>query len=394
MLCRTYVRGIAAGSARAERPGRRRNLHDDAPQRVSGSSSSRIRAAPVIQTSVWYGFGSLQETPGRTGLAHASTHALPRDARDLIGGPRRHHGPPRRTDERRDELRLHAVLFRDARRQARRRALYRGRPNGTRRIARLRMGDRTQSGAQRARRRCQLAVLQYMARVRAAAFPGQPEGRTPLGSRDDVARATAADIARYYREWYAPNNATLVVSATSTTRRSSPKRRATSLRFPQRSCRRNRPQPSAGVRRDRGSGVSPFRSRSSTLPTRFPATHNTGNPRSAPSQRSWKISALPFTRRSWRATSRWRSKRTRTHSSRAACSTSSSYSIPGERVARRSRSFRRRSTRCSEADFRPDLVLAAKRLTMAERFTLPTRSTASGDLAGYTYGIVGGTYRR
>lgn len=25
------------------------------------------RAAPVVQTSVWYGFGSLQETPGKTG---------------------------------------------------------------------------------------------------------------------------------------------------------------------------------------------------------------------------------------------------------------------------------------------------------------------------------------
>ncbi|MGA2760276.1 MAG: hypothetical protein ABSF08_08170, partial [Candidatus Cybelea sp.] len=26
-------------------------------------------AAPVVQTSMWYGFGSLQETPGKTGLA-------------------------------------------------------------------------------------------------------------------------------------------------------------------------------------------------------------------------------------------------------------------------------------------------------------------------------------
>src|SRR6202034_515868 len=40
----------------------------------------------------------------------------------------------------------------------------------------------------------------------------QPAGRTPLGERSDVARATVADIAAYYREWYAPNNATLVIA--------------------------------------------------------------------------------------------------------------------------------------------------------------------------------------
>jgi zinc protease len=51
-----------------------------------------------------------------------------------------------------------------------------------------------------------------LSRVRAAAFPNQPAGRTPLGNREDVARATVADIRRYYEQWYAPNNAALVVS--------------------------------------------------------------------------------------------------------------------------------------------------------------------------------------
>ena len=51
-----------------------------------------------------------------------------------------------------------------------------------------------------------------LSRVRAAAFPGQPAGRTPVGNRQDVAGATAADIARYYQQWYAPNNATVVVA--------------------------------------------------------------------------------------------------------------------------------------------------------------------------------------
>ena len=49
-------------------------------------------------------------------------------------------------------------------------------------------------------------------KVRAAAYPGEPNGRTPTGYITDVEHATAADIAKYYHEWYAPNNATLVVA--------------------------------------------------------------------------------------------------------------------------------------------------------------------------------------
>jgi zinc protease len=48
--------------------------------------------------------------------------------------------------------------------------------------------------------------------VRAAAYPGSATGRTPVGVRSEVANAHASDIAKYYHEWYAPNNATLVVT--------------------------------------------------------------------------------------------------------------------------------------------------------------------------------------
>src|SRR5260370_23987826 len=49
-------------------------------------------------------------------------------------------------------------------------------------------------------------------KVRAAAYPREPNGRTPIGNRADIERATASDIAKYYHEWYTPNNATLVVA--------------------------------------------------------------------------------------------------------------------------------------------------------------------------------------
>ena len=44
------------------------------------------RAAPVVQTSVWYGFGSLDETPGKTGLAHALEHMMFRGTPEISAG--------------------------------------------------------------------------------------------------------------------------------------------------------------------------------------------------------------------------------------------------------------------------------------------------------------------
>jgi len=55
-------------------------------------------------------------------------------------------------------------------------------------------------------------IFNLLSHVRAAAYPGQANGRTPTGKIPDVRAATAADIANYYREWYAPNNASLVVA--------------------------------------------------------------------------------------------------------------------------------------------------------------------------------------
>src|SRR5215471_12353137 len=43
-------------------------------------------AAPVVQSSVWYGFGSLQETPGKTGLAHALEHMMFRGTPEISSG--------------------------------------------------------------------------------------------------------------------------------------------------------------------------------------------------------------------------------------------------------------------------------------------------------------------
>src|ERR1700694_5268684 len=40
-------------------------------------------AAPVAQVHIWYRFGALDETPGKTGLAHALEHMMFRGTHDL-----------------------------------------------------------------------------------------------------------------------------------------------------------------------------------------------------------------------------------------------------------------------------------------------------------------------
>lgn len=170
-------------------------------------------AAPVVQTAVWYRFGSLYETKGKTGLAHALEHMLFRGTTDLSAGGL-------------DDIvaRLGAQI------------------NGETsydytQFYFLMPADKVDVGLQIEADRMQHALVaqsgwniergavlselqgdegspffNLMLLVRAAAFPGQPEGRAPIGYISDVEHATAADIKKYYNEWYAPNNATLVVA--------------------------------------------------------------------------------------------------------------------------------------------------------------------------------------
>ncbi|HYZ15330.1 MAG TPA: insulinase family protein, partial [Candidatus Acidoferrum sp.] len=43
-------------------------------------------AAAVVQTAMWYGFGSLDEVPGKTGLAHGLEHMMFRGTNQVSGG--------------------------------------------------------------------------------------------------------------------------------------------------------------------------------------------------------------------------------------------------------------------------------------------------------------------
>jgi zinc protease len=170
-------------------------------------------AAPVVQESIWYHFGSLNETPGKTGLAHALEHMNFRGTGSISAGGLddivARLGATMNGETTYDYTnfyfimpadKLDVAMQIDADRMSH--LLLRQADWNVERGAVLGELDGDEGSP----------FFNLLARVRAAAYPGQAEGRVPIGVRADVARATAADIAVYYHEWYAPNNATLVVS--------------------------------------------------------------------------------------------------------------------------------------------------------------------------------------
>jgi zinc protease len=171
------------------------------------------RAAPVVHTTVWYRFGSLYETPGKTGLAHALEHMLFRGTPSLSAGglddvmARLGAQMNGQTDYDYTNFlfdmpadRLPIALQIEADRMQH--ASLSAQDWSVERLAVLNELDGDESSP----------FFSLLSRVRAAAYPNSPSGRTPTGVRSDVASASVADIRKYYEEWYAPNNATLVVA--------------------------------------------------------------------------------------------------------------------------------------------------------------------------------------
>jgi zinc protease len=170
-------------------------------------------AAPVAQTAVWYHFGSLDETAGKTGLAHALEHMMFRGTSDLSAGGL-------------DDIvaRLGAQMNGETTYDYTQ--LYLTMPSDKVDVGLAIESDRMHNALIRqsdwnVERGAVLNELQgdegspffvLLQKVRAAAYPDQANGRTPIGYITDVEHASAADIAKYYHEWYAPNNATLVVA--------------------------------------------------------------------------------------------------------------------------------------------------------------------------------------
>ncbi len=349
------------------------------------------RAAPVVQTSMWYGFGSLDETTGKTGLAHALEHMLFRGTNEVSAGGL-------------DDIvaRLGAQMNGETTYDYTH--FYFEMPSDKIDDALFIEADRMQHAALRAsdwavERNAVLNEIDgdlsspffnLLSRVRAAAFPDQPAGRTPVGNRSDVANASVADIARYYREWYAPNNATLVVTGDVSHQTVFAKAQRYFGAIPSKtlppSPSRN-PVPASGQRTVEAEFPFPFEILD--LAYAIPGDTQAGEPAVSTlatlleNQRSpfykalvqtnvaLAIEANADTQLRGGLAQRLHRAQSRPYQRRSA-SDLSKYDRPGARTG-----------------FSPDLVAAAKRLTIAERLYSADSIDGIGDLAGYTYGIVG-----
>lgn len=348
------------------------------------------RAAPVVQTSVWYGFGSLDETPGKTGLAHALEHMMFRGTNEVSAGGL-------------DDVvaRLGAQMngettydYTD---------FYFEMPADKVDVALYIEADRMQHAALRAsdwavERNAVLNEIDgddsspffnLLARVRAAAFPDQPAGRTPLGSRADVAGASVADIARYYREWYAPNNATLVVAGDVSHQAVFAKAQRYFGAIPSKtlpaSPRRN-PVASPGKTVE---AQFPFPFEILDLAYAIPGDTQAGEPAISTLATLIENQRSPFYKALVQSNVALAVEANADTQLRGGLLNVFIVLNPGHTGAEAQAIFQNTLDQALASGFSPDLVTAAKRMTLAERLYSVDSIDGIGDLAGYTYGIVG-----
>ncbi|MBV8581395.1 MAG: insulinase family protein, partial [Candidatus Eremiobacteraeota bacterium] len=170
-------------------------------------------AAPVVQVHMWYRFGALDETPGKTGLAHALEHMMFRGTHDLssaglddmvarLGGE---------VNAQTENEMTHFFFVVPADRVETIVHLEADRMRGLKLDPadwNLERGAVLEEYAEKHSN----PVTSFIYDVNQRVYPNSRLGATSLGEKRDIERATVTDLRRYYDEWYWPNNATLTVA--------------------------------------------------------------------------------------------------------------------------------------------------------------------------------------
>jgi predicted Zn-dependent peptidase len=172
---------------------------------------------PLVAVSVWYRAGSSDERPGATGLAHLFEHLF-KNSKHLAG--RQHY----------EILRRAGAVDANASTGADRTAYHEIVPSAQLDLALWIESDRMgyfEPGLTEQRFRTQQEVVINERRQRyenvaygaerfavaEALYPeGHPHRHLTIGLGEDIAAATLADIVAWYRTWYVPANAQLVVA--------------------------------------------------------------------------------------------------------------------------------------------------------------------------------------
>jgi len=170
-------------------------------------------AVPVVQTAIWYRFGANQEVPGKSGLAHALAHMM-------------FSGTPYLSASGLDDLVTHLGATETAT-TANDYTVFRflfpaDKLELMMRVEADRMQHLLLDDAAWADERARLLaeydadlnqpLTKLYAAVCKAASPAPVCALSALGTRQDIAGASAQDLRSYYQGYYAPNQATLVVT--------------------------------------------------------------------------------------------------------------------------------------------------------------------------------------
>lgn len=170
-------------------------------------------AAPVVQVAMWYRFGSDDETPGKTGLAHGLEHMMFRGTPELSAaglddlGARL--GGLFNANTTNDYTQYYFVVPAD-----RMDVMVHVEADRMQHLKLSQSDWNTEKQAvlQEYDQDYSQPLIKFILGMNDAIYPGTPYGKSTLGKRADIVHSTAADLRRYYDEWYAPNNATLVVT--------------------------------------------------------------------------------------------------------------------------------------------------------------------------------------
>lgn len=169
--------------------------------------------APVVMTQVWYRVGSTFEPPGLTGISHVLEHMMFKGTTDVgpgelsklvsrFGGENNAFTTANYTGyyQYYDKSRLPLAMALEADRMRQLvidDAEFRKEIEVVREERRMRIEDNPSSSA--------------WEKIRAVAFLGTPAGQPVIGWPDDLANITPQSLRDWYDNWYAPNNAVLVV---------------------------------------------------------------------------------------------------------------------------------------------------------------------------------------
>jgi zinc protease len=170
-------------------------------------------AAPVVLVHTYYRFGALDETTGKTGLAHALEHMMFRGTRTLssagLDDMNARLGADLNAQTQNEQTHYYFVVPSD-----RADTLIHVEADRMRNLKLDPKDWALEKGAvlQEYAQDYSQPFFQLLFGASEKVFPDSRLGGTALGAKADIEKATVADLRRYYDAWYRPNNATLVVT--------------------------------------------------------------------------------------------------------------------------------------------------------------------------------------